>query len=310
MRPTEMISSPLFLAVFFYAISFAYPACVNINHVNDDPGHLTCDCVRFNDECFEDGRCIREERCPEFDGQPTVVEVDGKGEQKSVDGSRHARLGRSIEGEGIHERRRKRCFEKNTMVWTKSESQVDEVATRIPIKKLREGDLVRTMTPNFPSEEDREDLVWTRATDVTVYNGNWTVHSFIFPTGHRLTVTSPHMMIIWPNNEPHFVRADQVKVGDMMKLSQTIAPVTEIRTSMVGSKVAVETEDGTIQGNGVLTAGFCDDNPDMLDRAMKATGILKIYKDRHFGQCYNTMCMDTIAWNNTYMINNELTLKH
>ena len=46
-------------------------ACVNINHVNDDPGHLTCDCVRLNDECFKDGRCIREERCPEFDGQPT-----------------------------------------------------------------------------------------------------------------------------------------------------------------------------------------------------------------------------------------------
>ena len=239
-------------------------------------------------------------------------------------GNRRARLSRSIEGEGIHERNGRRCkcwergckcwktscFEENTMVWTKGESQVDEVARRIPIKKLREGDLVRTMTPNFPSEEDQEDLVWTRATDVSVYNGNWTVHSFIFLTGHQLTVTSPHMMIIWPNNEPHFVRADQVKVGDMMKLSQTIKPVREIITYTVESKVAVETEDGTIQGNGVLTAGFCDDNPDMLDRAMKATGILKIYKDRHFGQCYNTMCMDSIAWNNTYMINNELTLKH
>ena len=46
-------------------------ACVNINYVYDNPGHLTCDCVRFNDECFEDGRCIREDRCPESNGQPT-----------------------------------------------------------------------------------------------------------------------------------------------------------------------------------------------------------------------------------------------
>ena len=46
-------------------------ACVNINYVYDNPGLLTCDCVRFNDECFEDGRCIREDRCPESDRQPT-----------------------------------------------------------------------------------------------------------------------------------------------------------------------------------------------------------------------------------------------
>ena len=46
-------------------------ACVNINYVSDNPGHLTCDCVLENDECFEDGRCIREDRCPESDDQPT-----------------------------------------------------------------------------------------------------------------------------------------------------------------------------------------------------------------------------------------------
>jgi len=166
------------------------------------------------------------------------------------------------------------------------------------------------MTLSHPPEHEEEKIVWTRATDVTVYNGNWTVHNLIFATGHQVTVTSPHIMIIWPNKEPYLVRADQVKIGDMMRVGKTIDPVIEIRTYMVGSKVAVETEDGTIQGNGVLASGFCDDNPDMLDRAMKATGILKIYKDRHFGHCYNTMCMDSIAWNNTYMINNGLTLKH
>ena len=202
------------------------------------------------------------------------------------------------------------CFEENTMVWSKNESQADADAKKIPIKSLQEGSLVRTMTLIHPSENDEEKVVWTRATDVTVYSGNWTVHKFTFATGHQLTVTSPHIMIIWPNKQPYFVRADQVKIGDMMKVAKTIDPVTKIRTYMVGSKVSVETEDGTIQGNDVLASGFCEDNPDMLDRAMKASGILKIYKDQHFGHCYNTMCMDSIAWNNTYMINNEHIFKY
>ena len=53
-------------------------ACVNINYVHDNPGHLTCDCVLSDDECFEDGRCIREDRCPESDSQPTGNNVNEK----------------------------------------------------------------------------------------------------------------------------------------------------------------------------------------------------------------------------------------
>ena len=51
-------------------------ACVNINYVHDNPGHLTCDCVLSDDECFEDGRCVREDRCQESDSQPTGNNVN------------------------------------------------------------------------------------------------------------------------------------------------------------------------------------------------------------------------------------------
>ena len=195
------------------------------------------------------------------------------------------------------------------MVWTKHETKVDEEAKQIPIKYLREGDLVGTMTINYPSKKDPKEIQWTRATDVTAYDGNWKVHSFIFTSGHQITVTSAHIMIIWLDREPYFVRADQVKIGDVMKLRQTMSKVIKIQTFFVGSKIAVETEDGTIQGNDVLVSGFCDENPDMIDRVMKATAIVSIYKDRHFGQCYRAMCMDSLAWNNTYMINNGLIFK-
>ena len=201
------------------------------------------------------------------------------------------------------------CFEENTLVWTKHETQVDGEAKQIPIKYLREGDLVGTMTVIYSPEKDPEEIQWTRATDVTAYDGNWKVHRFIFASGHQITVTSPHIMIIWPDRESYFVRADQVKIGDVMKLRQTMSNVTKIQTFFAGSKIAVETEDGTIQGNDVLASGFCDENPDMMNRVMKANVIVRIYKDRHFGQCYNTMCMDSLAWNNTYMINNGLIFK-
>jgi len=198
------------------------------------------------------------------------------------------------------------CFEENTRVWTKAESQADEEAEQIPIKHLKEGNLVRTMTPELLAGKVQDVMEWTRATDVTIINGDWMVHKFIFDTGDHLTVTSQHMMIIWPNNLPHFVRADEVKIGDMMRVHQTLEKITEIKTFMVDVKVSVETEDGTLQANDVLTSGFCDHNPDMLNKTMEVFRALRTYKDQHFTPCYNNMCMDSVAWNNSFMLNNGL----
>ena len=50
-------------------------ACLDVNHINDNPGHFTCDCVDSNDACLADGGCVLEERCPESDGQSTGIHV-------------------------------------------------------------------------------------------------------------------------------------------------------------------------------------------------------------------------------------------
>ena len=50
-------------------------ACFDVNHINDNPGHFTCDCVDSNNPCLADGGCVLEERCPESDGQSTGIHV-------------------------------------------------------------------------------------------------------------------------------------------------------------------------------------------------------------------------------------------
>ena len=76
---------------------------------------------------------------------------------------------------------------------------------------------------------------------------------------------------------------------------------------MVDTKVAIETEDGAIQLNGVLASGFCDDNPEAVDKMMKVDPMIEIYKSNHFGEIYNSMCMDAIAWKTNLTINNGVS---
>ena len=49
-------------------------ACVNVNHIYDNPGYYTCDCVASNDQCLIDEHCEVEEKCPESNGQPTGIQ--------------------------------------------------------------------------------------------------------------------------------------------------------------------------------------------------------------------------------------------
>ena len=198
------------------------------------------------------------------------------------------------------------CFSEDTLVWTKNDTRPDTTARRIPVRYLQEGHLVSTMDLDRSCEEHQE-TAWTRSTDVTTYMGHFRAHTFTLATGHRLTVTSPHIMIIWKNKIPYFLRADHVMVGDEMRVQDIITQVTMIETKMVGSKVAIETEDGTIQVNGVLASGFCDDNSDTMNKVMKVQPMIENYKYNHFGEIYNSMCMDAVAWKTNLMINNGVS---
>ena len=195
------------------------------------------------------------------------------------------------------------CFDYATTVWTKNETSSDEYARQVKVLNLVEGNLVGTMDINS-RPYDPKKMVWSRATDVTIQSGHYKGHYFEFSTGHHLTVTSAHLMIIWKNGKSYFVRADEVQVGDAMQVQEAIAHVTKIENIMIMKKVSIETEDGTVQANGVLASGLCDHNPEVHGRVVKSGNLVKNYKILHFGEKYNTMCMDRVTWKNSYMINN------
>ena len=46
-------------------------ACVNVNHIYDRPGYLTCERVPSNDPCLTDQVCEIENMCPGSDGLST-----------------------------------------------------------------------------------------------------------------------------------------------------------------------------------------------------------------------------------------------
>ena len=195
------------------------------------------------------------------------------------------------------------CFSDNTMVWTKREEEDDKYAKEIMIKDLKEGDLVGTIDLSN-TEKETYRFMWTRVTDVTLYSGNWTTHTFVFPNAIRLKATSPHLMVITRNRVSYFIRADNVRIGDEMIVNGTMALVIDIQIHMITRKVSIETEDGTVQVNGVLASGICDNNPEVVNRIVDYRSFIKDYKTRHFGVEYNHMCMDSVAWKNAYMMNN------
>ena len=195
------------------------------------------------------------------------------------------------------------CFDDTTFVWTKNETQSDEYATKVLVTNLIEGNLVGTININSKSDEANK-FMWSRATDVTIFTGSYKAHSLEFSSGHHLTVTSPHLMIIWKYKIPYFVRADEVQVGDDMKIGEAITHVTKIINHTIRTKVSIETEDGTIEANGVLASGLCDYNPEVFKKVVRSEPIVKNYKSFHFGEEYNNMCLDRVSWRNSYMINN------
>ena len=112
------------------------------------------------------------------------------------------------------------------------------------------------------------------------------------------------MMVIKSENF-YFLRADNVQLGDKMLVNKAEFEVTGIQLLQINTKVSIETEEGTIQANGVLASGVCEDNPDVGDRIVLADTVIKDYKSNHFGESFNDMCMDSASWKRAYIINNR-----
>ena len=98
------------------------------------------------------------------------------------------------------------CFSSDTMVWTKNESMLDMFATEVMVKDIIEGNLVRTLDTSLKQAGEFK-FMWTRATDVTIYQGKWMAYNFSFSSGHHITVTSPHLMMIKKEKEFYFLNS-------------------------------------------------------------------------------------------------------
>ena len=196
------------------------------------------------------------------------------------------------------------CFSYSTIVWTKNESSSDMTALQVMAIDLKEGDLVETFDVSS-SWQLKTQFMWTRVTDVSIYHGNWMAHTFEFSKRLNVTVTSPHLMIILKKEKFYFIRADHVEINDTMLVNKRLIKVIGIKNHLIKRKVAIETEDGTLQANGVWASGFCDDNVEVNNRIAEYNSVIEDYKFRHFGKEYNSMCMDKVAWKIAYHRNNK-----
>ena len=200
------------------------------------------------------------------------------------------------------------CFDSSMIVLAKNESEPDSKAKKIMIKDLEEGDLVQTLDLNLESQNPK-NLRWTRATDVDIFWGSWKAHQLLFESGYDITVTSPHLMVIWKKNIGYLVRADNIQIGDEMIVDGQKTKVVKNKSYFISSKVAVETEDGTITVNNVLASGLCDYNPETLEKVVEAEQFLQKYKLEHFGEDHFSNCMDVVAWKNKFLLNNDFPIK-
>ena len=198
------------------------------------------------------------------------------------------------------------CFSDSTIVLTKNATSSDTTARKVMASNVREGDLVRTLDASSSRYQSYKSM-WTRATDVSVYLGNWTAHTFLFPNDYHLTVTSPHLMIVFKKEKSYFIRADQVRIGDLMLVNKKLVEVANVTDHLIERKVAIETEDGTLQVNGIWASGFCEDNADVKNILTEYHSAVDDYKLRHFGKDYFNMCMDEMSWKIAYMRNNRLS---
>ena len=196
------------------------------------------------------------------------------------------------------------CFSADTMVWTKNESSPDTFATEVMVGDVIEGHLVGTLDTSVQNSGHYK-FMWTRATDVTIYHGIFKAHNFSFSSGHHITVTSPHLMMVLKDGQFYFLRADNVELGDKMMVNGIASKVTNIETFKMNMKIAIETEDATIETNGVLASGLCEDNPDVADRTVVSNALVTDYKNSHFGENSNEICMAFKTWKKAYNLNNE-----
>ena len=96
-----------------------------------------------------------------------------------------------------------------------------------------------------------------------------------------MTVTSPHLMLVFKPDGPVMLPARSLAVGDLMHAPagapQPVA-VTAIKDLTLDTKVNVETASGTLIANGILVSAMCEKYPEV---PAAAASLIKEYTASH-----------------------------
>ena len=106
------------------------------------------------------------------------------------------------------------CFEENTKV-SRDDGKI------IYVKDLKEGEMIQSI-------KDGKKF-YDKVIEVSIFEGKFQAHKFVFSNGKTITVTSPHLMMIWKGTEMVMTAARDVKMHDLMCFeNNAFAKVTEI----------------------------------------------------------------------------------
>jgi len=135
------------------------------------------------------------------------------------------------------------------------ETEVEkEGGETVSVKDLLEGDKIL-------SQRDGKKF-YDKVTNVTTIEGKVTAHKLEFSNGKSITVTSPHLMMIWKENEMQSIAAMNVQVHDVMQMENgQYSKVTRITNTVLDRKVNVNTQEGLMYANGIFTTGMCENIP-------------------------------------------------
>ena len=147
-----------------------------------------------------------------------------------------------------------------------------EDGTKIHVKDLKKGEMIQSI-------KDGKKF-YDKVIEVSIFEGKFQAHKFVFSNGKTITVTSPHLMMIWKGSEMVMTAARDVKMHDLMCFeNDKFAKVTEILDITLDRKVNVNTLGGMMYANGVLTTGMCE--KPAMDLPAPAKDVLENYIKTH-----------------------------
>ena len=142
------------------------------------------------------------------------------------------------------------CLDEEAEVTVKGK----ENSYKKPVSEVEKGEYVLTY--------DGSELIYSKVKENKKQEGQRTFFNFKVKDGKSniksISVTDNHLIIIYnkENNEPSFIEASKLKVGDLTRTIDGIAEVIEISKEVKNKCYKFVVEKGTVLVNDILVGAF------------------------------------------------------